>query len=629
MATALTHRGNGRARVIRCGDGAIGYLPDADDGFGSCDVSEEGDSICGLLDGNVTNADSLRGDPGAVDYEKRSASHSKLLTSLYRIHGESVFERLRGGFAAAIWDGDTRRLLLARDQVGHKPLFYCENRDGFFFASEPKALLAAGAVTFGLDLESLTHFLSLRFLPSPHTLVKGISKLAPAHFLVRQDDTVRVREYWSPTFSDKRDMPLEEMIDGLEDKLFETVASWLPRDRRTGSFLSGGLDSGLLVANMARVLDAPFDTFTLGVNDESDEVPLARLVSAKFNTVRHEFYPEQDLVRLLPSILWHTDEPSDMVALTGYLLAGMAQPHVDAVLSGDGGDEMFAGFPRFQGIRDAQYFSSMPASVRDKVITPIARRFGGRLGTKGIAGKILWLTEIAQTRSLAEQYAAAVGFLRFNHDRKRELLTDDAWRQVSHIYTKQLLIDKVSGSDAQDPVERLLHAELLTRLPEQLLMLNDRAGAAHGIDILCPLADQDFVEYVSTIPVRMKIHGRRAKYIQRKLAQRFLPDKVTNSRKTGWSYPFNELCAGALLPFLQSVFADSLLVADEILRYDSIDCLVREHASHIADHHVRIWMLLNLEIWYRMMKGGLHHEDMAPWMDAHWSAPTQIRRNGP
>ena len=622
MAAALSHRGGGPAQFFDCNGGTIGCRQLSrkglsDNGFSF--VSKNG-VIQIVLDGFITNAGLLRAEIESRGHRLGSGSDAELLASLYHEYGVGFVERLRGPFAAAIWDSRRRHLMLARDHLGHKPVFFSESGNGFYFASEPKAFRAAGVVPFVADMESLTHFLSMRFVPAPHSLLKGVSKLAPAHYLIRQKGVSNVKRFWAPSFSVKLELPPADMIDGLEFKVRETVAAYIRKDYNTGCFLSGGLDSGLLVANMAHILKAPFNTFSLGVENESDEVPLARMVSEKFGTVQHELYPRDDIVRDLPAMIWHADEPSDMLAITKYITARMAAPHVDAVISGDGGDELFAGFPRFLGVRDAQYFSLIPAAIRNGFIASLTRRFGGRLGLHSIAGKILWLTEVARAGTLAECYAEAVGYLRFRKQGKQSLFTEDVWRQVSDICSNQLLIDIVAESDAEDPIEKLLYAELLTRLPEQLLLLNDRTGSAHGVDVLCPLADKELVEYAATIPANMKVRGRKAKYIERKMAERVLPRKVASFHKTGWSYPFAELCAGPLQPFLRSVFSDSRLVEDGIFRQETINGLVAEHGSRVANHHMRIWMLLSLEIWYRMASAGLHYEDMSPWMESHLRA---------
>jgi len=619
MARSMAHRGAADAQFFETKRTSIGFRSSLRrhskekvqlSGWNDGDVRV-------VLDGKIVNAASLSEQVLVDGRHPVDASNAELIVHLYRSHGESCFELLRGSFAIAIHDQSNDRLILARDHLGHKPVFFADTPEGFFFASETKALLAAGVVPFTINMQALSHFLSLRFVPAPYSLIKGITKLPPAHIAIYQNGKTSLSCYWQPSFATKMQQNLGDVIEGLEDKVRDAIAAYLPDSGVSGSFLSGGLDSGLIVANMSQVLGQSFDTFSLGVENDSDEVPIARLVAEKYGSVQHESYPRDDVVRLLPAMIWSLDEPSDMVLVSKFLLSRMAAPYVDSVMSGDGGDELFAGFTRYLGLRDAQYYAYIPAWLRNQIISPIARQLGGRKGLKGIAGKVLWLTEVTGAGELPERYAEAVEYLRFRKADKQELFSKESWSLVADVDSSQLLAEKVRNSDAEDPIEKLLHADFLTRLPEHLLMLDDRTGATHGIDVLCPFADKELVEYVTSIPVNMKIRGRQAKFIERKLAERKLPMEAVNFQKTGWSFPFAELCAGSLQPFLRSVFADARLIKDGIFQQAAVERIISDHGAGIADHHIRIWMLLSLEIWYRMMSDRLHYEDMIPWMDTH------------
>lgn len=619
MARSMVHRGAAEAQIFKTKSTSIGSRA-----IQRCHSKEKvqvsgcsvGD-IRVVLDGKIVNAASLCEQILVDGHPLVGASNAELVAHLYRSCGESCFERLRGSFAIAIHDLSSDRLILARDHLGHKPVFFADTAEGFFFASETKALLAADVVPFVIDMQSLSHFLSLRFVPAPFSLIKGVTKLPPAHIAIHQQGKTSLHQYWQPSFATKMQQSLEDTIDGLEHKLHDAIASCLPDSGVSGAFLSGGLDSGLIVANMSQALGQPFDTFSLGVKNDSDEVPIARLVAEKYGSIRHESYPSDDVVRLLPEMIWSLDEPSDMVLVSKFFLSRMAATHVDTVMSGDGGDELFAGFTRYLGVRDAQYYARVPAWLRNRIIAPAMRQLGGRKGLSGITGKLLWLTEVAGAGELPERYAEAVEYLRFRKADKQALFSEESWRQVADVDSSQLLAEKVRNSDAEDPVEKLLHTDFLTRLPEHLLMLDDRTGAAHGIDVLCPFADKELVEYATSIPVNMKINGRQAKFIERKLAERKLPIEAVNFQKTGWSYPFAELCAGSLQPFLRSVFADARLIKDGIFQQAAVDRIISEHGAGKIDHHIRIWMLLSLEIWYRMASDNLHYEDMIPWMETH------------
>ncbi len=622
MAEALAHRAVGQPQLLEADGAAMGARSSphrhAAGPTPACAWQDEDLSV--VIDGRLRDPGDSAGAATAEDGRDDDGGDARRLGERYRRQGAECFASLRGAFAAAIWDRRRRRLILARDHLGHKPMFHAQTDSGFHFASEARAFTDSGVMPFAVNMEALSHFLSLRFVPAPHSLVRGVAKLAPGHYLVHEDGRSTVHRYWQPSFAHKMTGGLDEVVDALEAKLRETIAAYLPGSGVAGAFLSGGLDSGLIVANMSGILGEPFGTFSLGVENDSDEVPMARLVAEKFGTRQHESYPRDDVVRMLPAMIWHLDEPSDMVVVSKYLISRMAAPHADTSLSGDGGDELFAGFMRYLGIRDAQYYGRVPAWLRNRVVGPLARAVGGRRGLYGLPGKVLWLTEVTAAGELPHRYAEAVEYLRFRRPDKKRLFTDEAWGEVAGVDSSELLIERVRESDAEDPIEKLLHTDFLTRLPEHLLMLDDRTGAAHGVDVLCPLADKELVEFATTIPADMKISGRQGKFIERKLAERVLPSEVVNFSKTGWSFPFADLCAGPLQPFLKSVFAESRMIEDGILRRDAVDRIVSEHGRRAVDHHIRIWMLLSLEIWYRMGRDGLNYEDLADWMERHLAA---------
>ncbi len=241
---------------------------------------------------------------------------------------------------------------------------------------------------------------------------------------------------------------------------------------------------------------------------------------------------------------------------------------------------------------------------------------GGDKALDTLSGKALWLDAVAAAGPLPARYVEAVEYLRFDEIRKRDLFTTRAWRQMPELPSGEVLAELVRNSDATHPVEKILHADLLTRLPEHLLMLDDRAGAAFGLNVMCPLADHELVEHVAGIPANLKIRGRQSKYIERRLAERYLPADVLRYGKTGWSFPFRDLCANELQPFLYGLLRESHLAADGWFRSKAMLRLLAEHRRGTADHHIRLWMLLSLEIWYRMMREGIERSDIRAWATA-------------
>jgi asparagine synthase (glutamine-hydrolysing) len=565
-----------------------------------------------VFEGTIVNAGALWAELG----ERDSSGHeAALIARLYVSSGVRLFEKLRGMFAIAIWDAGKQQLILARDPLGQKSILYSQTSRGFFFASECKALLAARVIPFDVDAMGLSHFLSFRFIPPPHTMLKGVEKVPAAHYVTLQQDKLTHRRYWSLSFGSKFSTSEDALVDALEEKLKETVGAYLVDRADVGAFLSAGLDSGLLVAYISEHLRRSFPTFSLGVRDESDEMPGARLVAQRFGTKQHELYPDDDLVRLLPEIVWALDEPSDTVSVSKFLIARMAASHVRWAVSGDGGDELFAGFPRFLGVRDSRLIALIPGILRDALISPVARALGGLRDHKNLFGKILWMTEVSAGATLGDRYAKAVNYLRYDHQAKRALFTPELWREIAGADSDALLARKVLESDAADSIEKLLQTEIQTRLPEHLLMMDDRTGGAHGVEILCPLADKELMEFAAQIPIGLKIKGRKAKYIERQVAERVLPPDVARLRKTGFSFPFGSLCATTLQPFLRNVVSDSRLVEAGLFRREPLSAMIADQGAGRVDHHVRIWLFLNVEIWYRLMETNLGPDSLKPWME--------------
>lgn len=621
MSKAIAHRGPDN-QGIYTGDGiGLGcrHLSVKNLYGGRPPFSNVDESIWVVLDGVLYNPDNLRRELERDDRHKlRGQSDEELIAHLYEDFGPQCLERIRGMFAFALWDRRRQQLLLARDHIGQKPIFYTHFGQSLYFASEVKGVTAALSATPKLDYTSLYHYLSLRFIPAPGTMLQNIKKLPPAHFLIYNNDTVRVSRYWRPSFLKKVEMNEESYIEGLKEKLHETVAAHLVGDVPVGAFLSGGLDSSLIVCMMAQSIQEPFSTFSVGAAEkEFDELPYARMVSDACGTHQFETLAEEDLIRSLPLIIHHIDEPSDPVAASKFVGSRLASKHVKVVLGGDGGDELFAGFDRYQGIRLIGYYAGIPAVIRKNLIAKLAELIPANFGYDSIIQKFQWVNQVADVSGLANRFNEAVSFFRFNYDNKKSLLTDYGWQQVENMDTCSVLREKLDECDAQEIIEKMLYTDYTTRLPEHSLMLTDRIGMAHGVEVRSPLVDKELVEYIATFPLRMKIRGRKSKYAERKLAERLLPIAIAKRKKRGFRFPLAFWFGNQLYPFLRNIFADSHLVNDGIFRGEYIYQLLNEHRRRHIDNNVRIWMLLNLEIWYRLAIERQPQETLDEWIGIH------------
>jgi asparagine synthase (glutamine-hydrolysing) len=553
-------------------------------------------------DGAIFNREGIKKQLELKGHPLRTRTDAELILHLYEEFAEGCFERLRGLFAVAIWDERRGQLTLARDRLGQKPLFYTHDQGRFVFASEVKAILALDGTAAEMDYESLYHYLSLRFVPPPRTMLRGIRKLPPAHVLVYRPGALQVSRYWDLSFRKKTGLPEDALIEGAREKLQETVASHLVSDHPVGAFLSGGLDSSLIVAAMSRSLGGPFSTFSVGVDaPEFNELPYAREVSNCFGTRQFETSAKADLIELLPAMIWHLDEPSDPVAASKFLASRLASREVKVVLGGDGGDELFAGFDRYFGVGLVSRYRRVPAMVRRFLIGPLLSRIPVSLGYDSTVLKLRWIHQLSRAETDAERFAEAVCFFRFNRAAKQALLSDSAWRTVDHLSSSSLLVDQISWSDAEDSVERMMYADYMLRLSDHSLMLTDRLGMAHGVEVRSPLVDHELVEYLATFPVALKIRGRQRKYIARRIAEEELPSSVVRRKKRGFRFPLGSWFAHELHPWLRRLLLGSHFVSSGIFRRETVECILQEHRTRRADHHVRLWMLMNLELWHRIV----------------------------
>jgi asparagine synthase (glutamine-hydrolysing) len=312
-------------------------------------------------------------------------------------------------------------------------------------------------------------------------------------------------------------------------------------------------------------------------------------------------------------MIWCLDEPSDPVAASKYLASRLASTKVKVVLGGDGGDELFAGFDRYFGVNYVAYYARIPESVRRNFLGPLFWQIPASFGYESIAQKLQWVHQVSALPDVAQRFAEAVFFFRFNHAKKQALLGDCIWREVGEIDSSNLLVKEFAACDADSPIERMAYTDYMMRLPEHSLMLTDRLSMAHGLEVRSPLVDHELVEYVAAFPAHLKIHGRQRKYIQRKVAERELPPIITKRKKRGFRFPLASWFGNELHPFLERFLTDSGFVHEGLFRKDCVSRLLEEHRNrrvdhHVRlwmllnlDHHVRLWMLLNLQIWYTLV----------------------------
>jgi asparagine synthase (glutamine-hydrolysing) len=607
MTEALAHRGPDGSGYYRDDRIALGQrrLSIIDLATGDQPIGNETGDLQLICNGEIYNSPELRRRLLAAGHRFKTQTDVEVILHLYEDLGVECVKELRGMFAFAIWDRRDGSLFLARDHMGQKPLFYCQAGQDFLFASEVKGILASGLVRRQVDLDGLWHYVSMRFLPDRYSLFKGIEKLPAGSWLLWRSGSVTIERYWQLSFANQPDRREEEVIDGLDALLRETVEMHLLSDVRVGSFLSGGIDSSLIAALMATVGKETVPTFSIGVKEQGfNELPYARSVAARYGMEAHEKVVEADLFRLIPRMVYHMDEPADPFGAGVYLVSGVASEAVKVVLTGDGGDESFAGYDRFVGQRLLDYYCVLPAWFRRNLVRRIVERIPESFGYKSVAQKARWLNEMSFFTQ-EERYAHSMSFLRFTQAAKQELFTASARQGIEDYDSLEKILSLFRSDEVDHVVDRMLYTDLMTRMPDHLLMTVDRMAMAHSLETRSPLVDYKVVEYAASIPGGLKLKGNQLKYILRKVAARYLPQDLIDRRKQGFGFPLAIWMRTELRDFVRNLFAESRFIELGIFERAYVQRLVDEHIAGKIDHNYRLWLLINLEVWYRMFFEGM------------------------
>ena len=525
----------------------------------------------------------------------RTTSDVETLIALYREHGPRCVEHLRGMFAFALWDAPRGRLVLARDRLGKKPLYLYRDARRLVFASEIKAILRYPDVPRRFDRAQLPLLLAYGYVPAPQTAFEGIEMLLPGTLLVVEDGAIRQETYWSPPPAAPADPDarLEDYVEPLRAALDEAVRLRLLSDVPLGAFLSGGLDSSLIVALMARHATEPVKTFAIGFSGEAsyDETPYARRVATLLGTDHHEFVVEPDAIELLPFLVWHHDQPfGDSSAIPTYLVSKHTREHVTVALSGDGGDELFAGYERFYAANLVARYRRLPDALRGAVAWA-ADRLPEATSYRGPAQRVRRFVSGA-ARS---PEAAYFSFVRLFDDAQIAALLGGASGADPDAHFLMCV-----PQDGRDLTARLLDANLTTYLPDDLLIKADRASMAASLETRAPFLDHVLVEMAAAIPSNLKLRGATTKAVLKEVARGILPDAIIDRPKHGFGVPVGRWFRTELAPYAREILLDPATQARGLFRPGAVEALLDEHERGRRNHGQRIWLLLTLEWWHRL-----------------------------
>ncbi|MEQ1832112.1 MAG: asparagine synthase (glutamine-hydrolyzing) [Candidatus Eisenbacteria bacterium] len=605
MCDAIAHRGPDDAGVW-C-DGAVGLghrrlsIVDLSAAGHQPMVSPSG--ACWIVfNGEIYNFLELRAELEAEGVAFRSRTDTEVILALYERHGIACLEKLRGMFAFALYDVHERRLFLARDRVGVKPLCYHAGRDGIAFASEVKALLQDPAVGREPDPVAIHHYLTYQAVPAPMSAFRGVRKLPPGHYLEVRDGELTLQRYWKLSYADpfpvrsaREERALEtELIERLEQCVKLRMISDVP----LGAFLSGGVDSSAVVALMARHSSGPVRTFSIGFDDDSyDELVFAREVASRFGARHIEFTVKPSAVDILPHLVRQYDEPfADASAIPTWYVSQLAREHVTVVLNGDGGDESFAGYDRYVANDYAQRLSFLAPALG----SPAFRALLDALPHGATSASARWRLKrfIAQLSRTPEARNAA-WMAQFDPEAKAGLYSAAFRAQTGLRSAEELLFEKFRASDAPDFLSAVLDADVQTYLPDTLCVKVDIATMTHALEARSPFLDHTLMEFAARIPMRLKLQNGQTKRILKRALRGVVPDAVLDRRKMGFNAPVDRWLQGELRELANDLLRSDRARARGWFQPEFVGRMLDEHDRGTRNWHVQIWNLMMLESWMR------------------------------
>ena len=621
MTDVLRHRGpddeGAYCSEFACGETGTGValghrrLAIIDLAGGRQPLSNEDNSVWVVFNGEIYNFRSLRQRLEAAGHEFRTHSDTETLVHLYEDEGPGFLQYLVGMFALAIWDGHRRQLLLARDRLGQKPLVYCQEPGRLLFASELKSLLEVPGLPREIDPQAIDEYLTYQYVPHPRTIFRGIAKVPPGHYAVYRDGKLDVQAYWQPDFNVEEPLPADEYVRQLRSTMTVAVESQLQSDVPLGAFLSGGIDSSIIVGLMRQLSGGPVRTFCIGFPvPEYDETRYARIAAGHFGTLHEEFRIEPRAVEVLPKLVWHYDEPfADSSAVPTWYLSQLTRQHVTVALSGDGGDELFAGYPRYQAVWLAGWLDRLPGPLRRVLAGRFWQHLPGSARQKSIVRHWKRFVE-ALNQTPAQRYLEWIAI--FGAARRRGLYTEEFARTLlgdcpnsrpsengTVPFPHDFLAAAWARSSRRDPVTAVSLADLLTYLPGDLMTKVDIASMAHGLECRQPFLDHRVVELAARMPVGLKFrHGRGKRILLRTFAD-MLPKPILQRGKMGFGVPLDHWFRAELREFAHEVLFDRRTRERGLFQPAAVTRLWDEHQKRRLDHSNRLWALLVLELWQR------------------------------
>ncbi len=624
MTDVITHRGPDDSGHVVDRGMALGMrrLSIIDLGTGQQPIHNEDRSIVVVCNGEIYNFRELRAPLAARGHRFTTTGDIEPLVHLYEDVAAELPRHLRGMFAIALWDSRRRRLLLARDRLGVKPLYYADTGGTLVFGSEVKAVLRHPSVRREVDAHTLHHYLSLNYVPAPLSMIRGVRQLGPGELLLCDADGVRVEPYWDLHFKPEGGVSEEEWARRVRDKLDEATRIRLVSDVPFGAFLSGGVDSSAVVAMMARNMADPVETFNIDFAEKSfSEGAYAAEIAARYHTNHRSRIAHSQWVDAIEDLVWYADDPlADSSMIPVYLVSEFAREHVTMVLTGDGGDEAFAGYPTYNAYFVRELYRRVPAPVRRHLVRRLAEALP--VSTSKVSFDFRAKRFVAGAELDAEDahyWWRAV----LSESAKRALYTDTFRDEIAGARpTSELYREHFDRSGTDDPLSRMLYADTRFYLPADMLTKVDRMSMAHALEARGPFLDHELMELAARIPSGIKFKGRHQKYILKKALEPILPKSILYRKKAGFNVPVGAWLHEGFGATARAVLSPERVAAAGFFRPDAVRGLLDAHSARRADHSFAIWGLFCFQLWYERF---IAADDVVPppRVAQRWSIPAR------
>ncbi len=556
-------------------------------------IRNEDGTVWVVFNGEIYNFPEIRDELEAAGHRFLTHTDTEVIAHLYEERGEDFVHRLNGMFAIALWDEKRRKLLLVRDRLGVKPLYYYADGERLVFGSEIKAILEAG-IPRELDEDGLAQFLALRYISAPRTIFRGVHKLPPGHLLRAEAGSVKVEAYWTlPEDPISAPRPEGELREELRALLADAVRMRLIADVPLGVFLSGGVDSSAVVAMMAKAAQGPVRTFSIGFTEKSyDELAFARIVARRFGTDHEEERVRAEPVEILPRLAEMYDEPfADSSSIPTWYVSRMARRSVKVALGGDGGDELFGGYETYAAYEAAGLYRRLPAWIAERLIPAAVRRLPVSDAKISFDYKAKHFVTWARRPPEEAHYGWKVTFDLADRD---ALLADGVGRGTDPL---GLFVEAFRRSRGDD-LARLMRLDTRIYLPDDILVKVDRMSMAHSLEVRTPLLDYRLVEWATRLPSRLKVRGLSKKRIFREAMRGILPDPILDRKKAGFNVPMARWLREDLRDAVRDALSPTRLRAQGIFRPAEVARLIDEHDARRTDHSRHLWSLLMFSLWY-------------------------------